>query len=182
MFLFQAVSITVDQTLLGTEKVDVGSEVRFKKLVRSNLLYVSLINICAALTYLAGMFAVLSFAFSEELGLSVAVALWALVQLCVTILFLIIKGRRASRSATLFRGWKVAYNLVSAMVMVFAVDLLSRVVLNSSAGGFVYGLELCVVLVLGAAVYFGLLYAVDPRFRAMLYRLLKREAQSSQTL
>ena len=173
MFLFQAVSLTVDQTLLGTEKVDVGSEKDFKSLVRSNLLYVPLVNICAAFTYLAGMFAALSFAFSNGLGLSVAVALWALVQLCVTVLFLIIKGRRARRSATLFRGWKVAYYLASAIVMGFAVDLFSRVVLNSSAGGLVYGLELCAVLALGAAVYFGLLYALDPQLRAMAHRLLK---------
>ena len=176
MFLFQAISLAVDQTLLGTEKVDVGSEKDFKSLVRSNLLYVPLVNICAAFAYLVGMFAALSFAFSNGLGLSVAVALWAVVQLCVTVLFLVIKGRRASRSATLFGGWKVAYYLVSAIVMGFVVDLLSRVILNSSAGSLVYGLELCAVLVLGAAVYFGLLYALDLKFRTMAHQLLKREA------
>jgi O-antigen/teichoic acid export membrane protein len=173
MFLFQAVSLTIDWTLLGTEKVDVGVEKGFMSLVRSNLLYVPLVNICAALAYLAGMFAALSFAFSNGLGLSVAVALWALVQLCVTVLFLVIKGRRASRSATLFRGWKIAYYLASAIVMGFAVDLFSRVVLNSSAGTIVYGIELFAVIALGAVVYFGLLYAMDPEFRAMARRLLK---------
>ncbi len=175
MFLFQAVSLTVNRTLLGTEKVDVGSEKGFKSLVRSNLLYVPLVNMCAALVYLAGMFAVLSFAFSNGLGNSVAVALWAAVQLCTTVIFLIIKGRRASRSAKLIRGGtRVPYYLGAAVVMGFVIDLLSRVVLVSSAGTLVYGLELCAVVALGAAVYFGLLYAVEPKFRTMANTLLKR--------
>ena len=173
MFLFQAVSLIIDQTLLGTEKVDVGSERDFKSLVRSNLVYVPLVNICAALVYLMGMFAVLSFAFSNGLGSSVAVALWALVQLCATVIFLIIKGRRASRSATLLRGANVAYYLVSAIVMGFAVDLFSRVVLNPSADTLVYGLELTAVIALGAVIYFGLLYALNLKFRTMARVLLK---------
>jgi hypothetical protein len=57
--------------------------------------------------------------------------------------------------------------------MGFAADLFSRVVLNASADTLVYGLELCAVISLGAAVYFGLLYAVDPKFRAMARQLLK---------
>lgn len=173
MFLFQAVSLTIDQTLLGTEKVDVGSEKGFKSLVRSNLIYVPLVNICAALAYLTGMFAVLSFAFSNGLGSSVAVALWALVQLCVTVIFLIIKGRRASRSATLLRGAKVAHYLASAIVMGFVADLLSRAILSPNADTTVYGLELTAVIALGAAVYFGLLYALEPKFRTMARSLLK---------
>lgn len=173
MFLFQAVSLIIDQTLLGTEKADLGGERGFKDFVRSNLLYVPLVNTCAALVYLTGMFAALSFAFSNGLGSSVAVALWALVQLCTTILFLIIKGRRASRSATLLRDVKVAYYLVSAIVMGFAAILFSRIVLNPSADTTVYGLELTTVIALGAVVYFGLLYALDPKFRTMTRSVLK---------
>lgn len=179
MFLFQAVSLTVDRTLLGTEKVDLESKIGFKSLARSNLLYVPLVNMCAALVYLAGMFAVLSFAFSNGLGNSVAVALWAVVQLCTTILFLIIKARRASRSAKLIRrGTRVPYYLGAAIVMGVALDLLSKVVLVSSAGTLVYGLGFLAVATLGAAVYFGLLYAVEPKFRAMARSLLKTGAVS----
>lgn len=176
MFLFQALSLTIDRTLLGTEKVDVGSEKGFKSYARSNLLFVSLVNICAALVYLAGLYVVLSFAFSNGLGNSIAVALWALVQLCATVLFLIIKVRRASRSVKLLRrGTRVPYYLGAAIVMGIALDFLYGVVLVSSAGTLVYGLELFAVAVLGAAVYFGLLYTVEPKFRAMARSLLKRE-------
>jgi hypothetical protein len=173
MFLFQAVSLTVDQTLLGTEKVDTGDERGFRNLVRSNLVYVPLINISANLVYLAGMFAVLSFAFSKDLGTPVAVALWALVQVFTTVVFLIVKGRRASRSATLLAGVKVPYYLASAAVMGFAVFLLSGLVLNPSADTPVYGLELTGLIALGAAVYLGTLYALEPRFRAMARSLMK---------
>jgi hypothetical protein len=155
--------------------VDLGSEKGFMSLVRSNLLYVPLISMCTALVYLVGMFAVLSFAFSKGLGDSVAVALWALVQFCTTIIFLIIKSRRASRSAKLFRrDTRVPYYLGAAIVMGLAVDFLSKAVLVSGAGDLVYGLGLCTVVALGAVIYFGLLYAVEPRFRAMARSLLKR--------
>jgi hypothetical protein len=176
MFLFQAISWTVDQTLLGTEKVDVGSEKGFRNLMRSNLVYVPVVSLCTALAYLAGMFAVLSFAFSNRLGDSVAVALWAGVQLCTTILFLIIKSRRASRSAKLMRReTKVPYYLSAAIVMGLATYLLSKVVLVSGAGALVYGLGLCTVIATGAGIYFGLLYVVEPRFRVMVRSLLKRK-------
>jgi hypothetical protein len=69
---------------------------------------------------------------------------------------------------------KVPYYLGAAIVMGFVVDLLSRVALNPNADTLVYGLELCAVLVLGAAVYFGLLYAVEPKFRTMARSLLRR--------
>jgi len=174
MFLFQAVSLTVDQTLRGTEKVDTGDEKGFKSLMRSNLLYVPLVNLCAALVYLVSMFTVLSFAFANGLGDSAAVALWAAVQLCTTVFFLIIKGRRASRSAQLVRaGSPVPYYLGAAAVMGVTLALLSRVLLASSAGTLVYGLELCATVALGGAIYFGLLYAVEPRFRVMTRSILR---------
>jgi O-antigen/teichoic acid export membrane protein len=172
-FLFQAVSLIIDQTLLGTEKVDVSGELGFRSLVRSNLLYVPVVNICWNLVYLAGLFAALSYAFSNGLGSSVAVALWALVQLCTTVAFLIIKARRASRSATLFAGAKVVYYLASAAVMGVAVSLFSKTVLDQSADTPVYGLELTAVVALGSAIYFGLLLAWDSKFRAMARRVLK---------
>ncbi|MGP8125735.1 MAG: hypothetical protein ACLQEQ_07750 [Nitrososphaerales archaeon] len=173
MFLFQAISLAVDQTLLGMERVDAGGEKGFRSLVRSNLIYVPMVNLCAAFVYLAGMFAVLSFVFSNGLGDSIAVALWALVELCVTVTFLVIKGRRASRSAALFRGARVAYYLASAGVMGLAVYLFSLVALNRSGGTLVYGLNLAAVIALGGAVYFGLLYAMDPKFRTMARSLLR---------
>ena len=173
MFLFQALSQTVDQTLLGTEKADAGEDRSFRSLMKSNLIWVPLINLCAALVYLSGMYVVLSFAFSNGLGTSVAVALWAMVQVFVTIFFLIIKARRASRSAKLFGGASVAYYLVSALVMGFVVYLLSGMTLNRGAGTLAYGLELTTLIALGAAVYFGLLYALDIRFRTMAHSLMK---------
>jgi hypothetical protein len=175
VFLFQAMSLIVDRTLLGTEKVDAGNEKGFKSFVRSNLLYVSVVNICASLVYLAGMYVVLSFAFSKRLGTSDAVALWALVQLCTTVVFFTIKARRASRSATLFQaGSRVPYYLGVAAVMGIALDPISKVLLYPAAGSLAYGLGLFTVVVLGAAVYFGLLYAVEPKFRAVARSLLKR--------
>lgn len=175
MFLFQAVSLVVDRTLLGTEKVDVGNERGFMSFAKSNLLYVSLVNICAAIVYLAGLYAVLSFAFSEGWGTSDAVALWAVVELCTTVFFLFVKARRARRSATLLRaGTRLPYYLGAAAVMGVALVPISKVFLYPSSGGLVYGLGLCVVIALGAVLYLGLLYAIEPQFKGMVRSALKR--------
>ena len=178
MCLFQSISLVVDRTLLGTEKVDMGDEKNFGTYLRSNLLYVSVVNTCAAAVYLTGMYLALSFALSRGLGTSDAVALWASVQLCTTIVFLAIKARRASRTAILFQaGTKVPFYLGAALAMGIALGPISRVFLFSTSGGLTYGLGLFVVIILGGAIYFGILYAVEPNFREMALSALKRGLQ-----
>jgi len=177
MCLFQSISLVIDRTLLGTEQVDVGDDKSFGSYLRSNLLYVSIVNICAALVYLAGMFTVLSIAFSRGMGTPETVALWASVQLCTTVTFLAIKARRARRSAILLQvRTKVPYYLGSAFAMGFALGPISRLLLSPTSSGVIYGLGLCAVIVSGGVVYFGLLCTVEPGFRAMARLALKRGA------
>ena len=173
--VFGSLSYIVDMTLLGTEKVDQRREESFRSLVRSNLLYVPLINFSMNASYLVGLYLALSYASASGLSSSVAIALWASVQLCTTTFFVFVKSRRARRSARLMPGVSVVYYLVSAATMGILVHLLSGMVLDRSAGTLVYGLQLSAVIGAGAAIYFGLVYALDPKFRAMvLQHVLRR--------
>jgi len=168
MFLFQALSNTVEQTLLGTEKVDISGGGGFRSIAKSNLLFVVVVDMSQALAYLASLYVVLWIAFSRGIGYGDAVGLWASVQLVTTVTFLAVKSRRARLSAKLFRGWRrPIYYLLSAGVMALAVSFLSRFILQPGAGTLVYGLQLCGLVGLGGAVYFASLYALDSGFRAM---------------
>jgi len=52
------------------------------------------------------------------------------------------------------------------------MSLLSGVILNQGAGTIVYGLELSALIALGGAIYFGILFVLDPKFRALANSVL----------
>ncbi len=173
MFVFLTISGVVDQTLLGTERADVEEKTSFQSLVRSNLLFVPLVNIATAVVYVVGMFVALAYAFSRGLPSSESVALWASVQLVATVFFLWVKGVRASQSAKLMPGSNVAYYLVSAAAMGAIVYFLSGFLLDRSLDALIYGARLLAVIGAGTLVYFGIAFALDNKFRGLARSVLK---------
>ncbi|MBI3858951.1 MAG: hypothetical protein HY296_01730 [Thaumarchaeota archaeon] len=171
MFVFVTASYIVDQTLLGTEDVDAEGSRGFSKLVHSSLLFVPLVNIGSVAVYLGSMYAVLWFA-SRGYPQSVQVSLWAAAQLGTTLVFLVVKSIRARRYARLRPGLSVAYYATSAAVMGLVVSQLSGAFLDRSADTPVYGLQLSLIVGAGAVTYFGLVYALDKRFRSLARRVL----------
>jgi O-antigen/teichoic acid export membrane protein len=174
MFVFTTISGIIDQTLLGTEKVDIGERPSFARLLRSNLLFVPVVNILYAASYLASMFATLSYSFSAGFGTSISIGYWASVQLIVTLAFVLVKARRARRYAKLMPGISVAYYILAAAVMGGVVYLLSGAVVQQGLGAVSYGARLVGVVAVGAAVYFGVVYVIDSRFRDLARTLLGR--------
>ena len=174
MFVFTALSTTVDQTLLGTEKVDIGERPKFWDLVRSNLLYVPVMNILYGAVYLTSLFFALSYASKSGVSSSSMVAVWATVQLIATVAFLLVKTRRATRYAKLAPGFRAVYYLFAGSVMAAVLYLLSGFVGNQAAGTLTFGLRLVAVGLIGLAAYGGILYAADPRFRDMTRTLMRR--------
>ncbi len=174
MFIFNNISLLLDQTLMGTEKVDAGQTPTFRKLVGSNLLFVPAVNIGYGIAYLVALFLTLSYAVTSGFSDSADVATWAVVQLVATLAFLLVKLRRARRVARLLPGISVAYYFVGAAVMALVVYLASPTIAVESASTLLYGARLVVLVVLGAAVYFGVVYALDSKFREMARSLLQR--------
>ncbi len=174
MALFAAVSAIVDQTLMGTEKADIGERPKFWALARSNLIFVPVVNILYGVVYVSSLYAVLTFANSAGYSASSSVASWATVQLAATVLFLAVKVRRARRSAKLMPGISVAYYLLAGAIMAGVVYLASGIALNQGTGTIIYGANLVGIGLLGAAVYFCILYVVDSGFRDLARSFLSR--------
>ena len=174
MFVFNTLSWIVDQTLLGTENVDLGERPSFWALIRSNLIFVPAMNIMYGVVYLSSLYFALAFATSSAFTVSSSVALWATVELTATVIFMVVKARRASRTARLLPGVSAVYYLVAAAVMAGLVYLLSGVVLVEGVGKAAYGARLIGLSLFGGAVYFGLVYAMDSRFRDLARAFLRR--------
>jgi O-antigen/teichoic acid export membrane protein len=174
MFVFNTLSWIVDQTLLGTEKADIGERPKFGALLRSNLLFVPAVNILYGIVYVTSLYLVLRFATSSGYPMSDSVALWAAVQLVATVAFMLVKARRASKSAKLVPGASALRYLVSAAVMAGIVWILSGPVAPQGLGTLAYGSRLVGLSALGGAVYFGLVYLMDPGFRDLAQAFLRR--------
>ena len=174
LFVFSTMSWIVDQTLLGTEKVDVGERPSFVKLLRSNLLFVPIVNILYAVSYLALMFATLSYSSSAGLSTSTLIEYWAAVQLIATLGFLLVKARRVRRYAKLMPGFSVVYYLLAAAVMGGVVYALSGAFVQQGLSFISYAARLLGVVAIGAGVYFGIVYAFDSKFRDLARALLSR--------
>jgi len=174
MFVFTTVSGIIDQTLLGTEKVDVGERPSFWALTRSNLLYVPVMNVLFGAAYVVSLYFALSYSFSRGLSTSSTLALWGSVQLVATVVFMLIKARRARRYARLMPSPSVLYYAGAAVAMAAVVYLTSGMVAVQQAGTLSYGARLVAVGVFGAAIYFGIVYALDSKFRDLARALLRK--------
>ena len=174
MFVFTTASGIVDQALLGTDKVDEEERPKFQSLLRSNLLFVPAANILYAVVYLVSLYAVLSYAAASAFSASDTVASWACVQFAATVLFMLVKARRARRYARLMPGRSVVYYILAAAVMVAVVYPISLGLGGQGMGSLPAGIRLLGVGAVGVAVYFGAVYCMDARFRDMTRSVLRR--------
>jgi hypothetical protein len=172
-FVFTTISGIIDQALLGTERADDRERTSFWELARSNLLFVPVVNVVWACIYVGSMYLALSYSFSHGYPPSESVALWAATQLVATVVFMLVKARRAARSARLFPGKSVVYYLLSAAVMAAVVYILAGVVVDQGLDTLLYGARLLLVVSIGTVVYFGLLYTIDREFRHLASSLLR---------
>jgi O-antigen/teichoic acid export membrane protein len=174
MFIFNNVSLLLDQTLTGTEKADVGETPSFWGLVRSNLLFVPAANIGYGIVYLVTLFIAVSYAVVAGFSDSADVATWATVQLAATVVFVLLKLRRARGVARLVPGISLGYYLVGGLIMGAVVYFAAPYVAVQTYGTVSYGVHLVALVLLGAAVYFGITYLLDRKFRDMAQSFLRR--------
>jgi O-antigen/teichoic acid export membrane protein len=173
MFVFNNISLLLDQTLMGTEKVDAGATPSFRKLAGSNLLFVPTVNIAYGVAYLITLFLAVSYAAGAGFSDSMDVSTWASVQLAATFVFMLVKVRRARGVAKLLPSRSVVTYILAAAVMAGVVYFVSPMVAVQTLGTLSYGIRLIALVLLGAAVYFGLVYALDSKFRGMARSALR---------
>lgn len=174
MFVFNNLSLLLDQTLMGTEKVDAGETPSFRRVVRSNLMFVTIVNIAYGITYLVALFIAVSYATSAGFSDSSVVAIWASVQLAATVVFMLVKLRRSRGVAQLAPSLSMAYYLVAAAVMGVVVYLVAPAFAVQTVGIVSGGLRLLALVLLGSVVYFGLVYFLDKKFRDLAQSFLHR--------
>ncbi len=172
--LVSTISGVMDNILMGTERVDMGERPRFWDLVRSNLLFVPIANILFGAAYVSSLYFALAYSTSSGVSLSTRVEVWALVQAIAAAVFLIVKVRRARKSAKLLPSRSVLYYLLAAAAMAAVVYVVSGVVVDESASTEAYGAQLLGIGALGGAVYLVLLYLLDRKFRDLAHAFLRR--------
>lgn len=174
MFVFNNFSLLLDQTLMGTERVDAGQTPSFRKLANSNLLFVPLTNIGYGVFYLVTLTLALSYTAMNGFGDSADVATWAVVQLMATLVFVFVKLRRARGVASLLPGKNVIYYFLGAGVMALVVNQTAPVIAIQGVGTLIYGGRLLALVLLGSLVYFGIVYALDREFRYLASSFLRK--------
>lgn len=174
MFIFYNVSQFLDQTLMGIEKVDVGETPSFRKLVRSNLLFVPAVNITYGIVYLTALFLAVTYASAAGFSDQADVATWAAVQFAATFVFMLVKVRRARGAAKITPGVSVLYYLAAAGVMTAVVYVAAPMVAVQEGGTLLYGLRLLLLVLIGGATYFGIVYALDRQFRGLARAAIRR--------
>ena len=174
MFVFTALSMILDQTLLGTERADVGDRPSFWALVRSNLLFVPVVNILFGIVYVPSLYVAMTYATSAGLDSSSKVVVWAAVEFVSTVAFLLVKARRARRYAKLMPSVSVAYYLVGAAAMSVVLYLLSGVAAEQGTGTLLYAARLLGIGLVGLASYGGVVYLLDPKFRSLSGSLARK--------
>ena len=169
--LSNTVTSFFDQVLLGKDRVDVDESAKFSDYLRSSILFVAKVNLGTVVFYLASVY--LSVAVGLAYGLSTAttIELWALAQLAIFIVGILIKARRIRQVGKLTVPPSIGYYVVGAGIMAVVVYLLEPLIAYGK-GTFFLAFEL--VLLGGAAlvVYSAFVLTLDKTLREFLRRAL----------
>ncbi len=159
------VSVVMDQSLTGREKADLAREDRTRRILGSDLFFVSAANVAFSGAYVAVVF-FLGYAGTRGGTPDPQIALyWAWAQLFTWSALAALKvARLRSRIRFTVSPWVIGY-IGCGLLMGVVVYLVGNQVLTTSLDAVDYGLRLALVVLLGAAVYFGLVAALDARVR-----------------
>jgi hypothetical protein len=155
----------MDQSLMGRERADLATENRKRSILGSDLLFVSSANVVFSAAYVILVF-ILGYAGTRS-GIpdSQIAVYWAGAQLVIWSALASMKMMRLrKRIRFTVSPWVAAYAACGAL-MGGVVYLLGGAVLSSGLHGLDYGLRLGLLILVGSAIYFGLVALIDRRVR-----------------
>ena len=166
-----AVDTLLDNSLMGKESSDLAVEDRFKRLLKSNIFFVAVTNLSYASLYVVSVVLIVAWGAAASLPIQTLATYWALAQLVLTIVFLLVKIRRLGLG--IFRGTlkPLGWYVLCAIVMGAAVYVLAPFLVNTGLSVFYYGLRLAAVVGFGAVTYFVILALVDKGSRERFARV-----------
>ncbi len=176
--LVNAVSIVLDQTLMGKERVDADEASGFRNYVRSNIFFVSMIDLATALSYLLSIFVVIYTGTRAGAPVPEILDEWALVQLTVFSVYAAIKLVRVHRGGRVVAARSLAV-YVGTSALMGAFLWLAGQGLRKDAGTIHYALEFGAIGIAGVLLYFGVVYLADDQFKGLVKAFLRRRIGGS---
>ena len=166
------VSSVLDASLMGREDADLNKENRTKKILGSDLMFVPAANMGYSGFYL-GTILVLGWLSRPVPDQVYQYAMyWALAQLLLLCALVAFKTMRLRKRTPLTLTRSVVYYLVASAAMGFVLWTVSDPFLPGDLDTLAYGLRLIGMVILGSAIYFGVLLSLDAKSRALARSVL----------
>jgi O-antigen/teichoic acid export membrane protein len=170
--LVNTVSSVFDQTLVGKDRVDVDESAKFSDYLRSSILFVAVVDLALAATYLFSVYLTTTYGLRAGLSIGATLDVWALAQLGVFTFFIFVKAARIRKVGKLIIPRSIGYYVVGAGIMAIVLRLLEPFILYHQ-GTFFLAFELVLVSGIGLAAYGGFVLALDKDLRDFARRALK---------
>jgi hypothetical protein len=172
--LVSAISGFFDSIILAKERADLEETRSFSTYMKSGFSFVSKVNIVVAVVYVVSVVSATRLGVLGGLGIATVVPVWAGLQLTIWTAGAAIKLRRVRKVAKLSIPRRALNYLVVAAAMSALIYLLATIFPESGAGRFENGLRVAGIVAVGSLFYFGVLAAVDSRFRHLALSLRER--------
>lgn len=170
--LANTVTSFFDQVLLGKERVDVDESAKFSDFVRSSMVFVAKVNLAMTFVYLFSVYVSVEAGLVFRLSIATTLELWALGQLGVFLIGILIKARRIRRVGKLAAPPSIGYYVVGAGIMAVVVYLLEPLIVYGR-GTFFLAFELVLVGGVGLVAYGAFVLALDKTLRQFLRRAFR---------
>jgi O-antigen/teichoic acid export membrane protein len=170
--LVTAVASLLDQTLSGRVTVDADDSARFTHYLHSDLFFVFLVNFGSTVTYIVSVFLIVLAGKGQGTNLAPTLDLWAVAQLVVYAVFLMVRIPRVRRGGK-FSLRPSFLKYVAGSIIMGAFLVAAGSFLSYGARSFEFGEEVAAIALVGAAIYFGFVFVTDGGFRRLTRRLLK---------
>lgn len=173
IYAFMIVFMTIfDYIILGTEKVELNIDSKFKDFIKSKLFLLPTINLICGATYLTTLTIVMHTTLSMNLTPAENAFYWALTQLITLTPFFTYKAILARKALHFKIPWReIATYLTASLIMVATLQLLKfDIEYTPSIYTFVY--QAAKLAITGGIIYFTILYTFDKYFRELLKTIL----------
>jgi len=168
-----SVSNFLDQSLMGMDTADLTEQRSFQGYLRSNLFFVSRVNLAYAVVYVPSVFLLVWLGSTRGIGVQQLAEGWASLQLTCALVAVAIKVRRLGVSSVKEVGKPLVVYSIASLLMGVVLFVLTPFFVVYSADAAIYGLRLLALVILGSVIYFGALYSADRRSRLILRKVFR---------
>jgi hypothetical protein len=168
-----SVSNFFDNSLMGMDTADLIEKRSLQTYLRSNLFFVSAVNLAYGVVYVPSVFLLVFFGTRDGWGVPAMVEGWAVLQLTFAFATMAVKLRRLGTGSVKGVPGPLLTYAAASLVMGGILYLAAPAFVVYSSDAAVYAIRLLVLVSLGGGAYFGILYIADRRSRVILQRVYR---------